>query len=92
VQVQPIKPTLKAPGIKHFKLKYNKPHSNFAFTFNLRRYTKGETKEAEERAGVALAEAGLGRKCSKCPSTTRSDPLYFKKLRGRSRETLVVQC
>jgi hypothetical protein len=38
VQVDPIKPTLKAPGIKLLKLKYDKPLSNFAFKFNLRRY------------------------------------------------------
>jgi hypothetical protein len=30
---------LKAPGIKRLKLKYDKPLSNFAFKFNLRRYT-----------------------------------------------------
>ena len=38
VRVDPIKPTLKAPGIKLLKLKYDKPLSNFAFKFNLRRY------------------------------------------------------
>ena len=41
MQVDPIKPTLKAPGTKRLMLKYDKPLSNFAFTFNLRRYTKG---------------------------------------------------
>jgi hypothetical protein len=41
VQVEPIKPTLKAPGSKRLKLKYDKPHSSFAFKFNLRRYTLG---------------------------------------------------
>jgi hypothetical protein len=39
VQVDPIKPTLKAPGIKLLKLTYDKPLSNFAFKFKLRRYT-----------------------------------------------------
>ena len=38
VQVDPIKPTLKAPGTKRLKLKFDKPLSSFAFTFNLRRY------------------------------------------------------
>ena len=38
VQVDPIKPTLKAPGIKLSKLKHGKLHSNFGFIFNLRRY------------------------------------------------------
>ena len=38
VQVDPIKPTLKAPGTKRLKLKYNVLLSTFAFKFNLRRY------------------------------------------------------
>jgi hypothetical protein len=37
VQLDPIKPTLKAPGIKLLKLKYGKPRSIFAFKFNWRR-------------------------------------------------------
>jgi hypothetical protein len=36
VQVDPIKPTLKAPGIECLKLQYDKPLSKFAFKFNLR--------------------------------------------------------
>ncbi len=39
VQVDPIKPTLKAPGTKRLKLEYDEPLSNFAFKFNLRRYS-----------------------------------------------------
>ena len=38
VQVDPIKPTLRAPGAKRLKLKYDETLSNFAFNFNLRRY------------------------------------------------------
>jgi len=38
VQVDPIKPTLKAPATECLKLKYDKPLSIFAFEFNLRRY------------------------------------------------------
>jgi len=38
VQLDPVKPTLKAPGTKHLKLKCDEPPSNFAFNFNLRRY------------------------------------------------------
>ena len=41
MQVVPIKPTLKAPGTKRLKLKYDATLSNFAFKFNLRRYTVG---------------------------------------------------
>jgi len=40
VQVDPIKPTLTAPGTKRLKLKYDKPLSSFAFNFNLRRYSR----------------------------------------------------
>jgi len=39
VQVDPIKPTLEAPGIKLLNLKYDEPLSKFAFKFNLRRYS-----------------------------------------------------
>jgi hypothetical protein len=41
VQVDPIKPMLKAPGTKRLKLKHDKTLSSFAFNFNLRRYSKG---------------------------------------------------
>jgi hypothetical protein len=38
VRLGPIKPPLKAPGIKRLKLKYDDPLSKFGFKFNLRRY------------------------------------------------------
>jgi len=38
VQIDPIKPILKAPGTKRFKLRYDGPLSNFAFKFHLRHY------------------------------------------------------
>jgi hypothetical protein len=38
VQVDPIKPTLKAPGTKYFKLEYDELLSSFALKFNLRGY------------------------------------------------------
>jgi hypothetical protein len=38
VQVDPIKPTLKAPNTKRLKLKSGEPPSNLAFKFNLRRF------------------------------------------------------
>ena len=43
VQVDPIRPTLKAPGTKRLKLKYDGPLSNFAFKFKLRRYIMAES-------------------------------------------------
>jgi hypothetical protein len=42
VQVDPIKPTLKPPGTKRLKLKYEKLVSSFGFNVNLRRYIKGK--------------------------------------------------
>ena len=39
MQVDPIKPTLKAPGTECLKLECDEPPSNFAFKINLRRYT-----------------------------------------------------
>jgi len=41
VQVEPMKPMLKTPGSIDLKLTYDGPRSNFAFNFNLRRYTAG---------------------------------------------------
>ena len=38
MQVDPIKPTLKAPGTKRLKLQYDEPPSSFALKFKLRRY------------------------------------------------------
>ena len=38
VQVDPIEPTLKAPGTQPLKLEFGKPLSSFAFNFNLSRY------------------------------------------------------
>ena len=40
MQVDPIKPTLKAPGTKRLKLKCDILLSTSAFKFNLRRYTE----------------------------------------------------
>jgi len=42
VQVDPVKPMLKPPGTKHWKLKCDELLSSFAFKFNLRRYIQVE--------------------------------------------------
>ena len=54
MQVDPIKPILRAPGTERLKLKYDEPPSKFAFKFNLRRYTEeaGERKAAAQEAGA----------------------------------------
>ena len=50
VQVEPMKPTLKAPGSTCLKLKYDEPPSEFAFKFNLRRYTMASTVDGLDEA------------------------------------------
>ena len=45
MQVDPIKPTLKAPGIWLLKLHYDEPHSDFAFKIKLCRYTEVRMEE-----------------------------------------------
>jgi hypothetical protein len=45
VQVDPIKPKLKPPGITRLKLIYDVPVSNFAFKFNLRHYKRARAAE-----------------------------------------------
>ena len=58
MQVDPIKPTLKAPGSKRLKLEDEKMLSNFAFKFHLRRYTwdgLGATRLAFDKFGSMLA-------------------------------------
>jgi hypothetical protein len=39
VQIDPIRPMLKAPGSQRLKLEHEKLLSNSAFKFSLRRYT-----------------------------------------------------
>ena len=41
MKVDPIKPTLKAPGTKRLKLESDELLSNFAFKFDMRRYDEG---------------------------------------------------
>jgi len=56
VHVDPIKPTLKAPGTNLLKLDYDEPLSNFAFKLKLRRYTMKLTLQVI-RADSASVEA-----------------------------------
>jgi len=58
VQVDPIKPTLKAPGTKRLKLNYDKLLSNVAFKFNLRRYTRGAVMTGDEGGVKAMIVQG----------------------------------
>ena len=59
MQIDPIKPTLKAPGTKLLKLKCDKPLSNFAFEFNLRRYimvTRGLKPTPYQNPNITLGK------------------------------------
>ena len=58
VQVDPTKPTLKAPGTKRLKLKCVEPLSDVAFNFNLRRYTapRAVPRHLLSRAGRGVIE------------------------------------
>jgi hypothetical protein len=64
VQIDPMKPTLKAPGAKRLKLKYDDPLSNFPFIFNLRRHipalVRGISAHWEASPRVAVFGALLG--------------------------------
>ena len=59
MQVDPIKPTLKAPGAEALKPKCDKLLRNFAFNFNLRRCTAeaAARRKAETDAVVAATKA-----------------------------------
>ena len=57
MQVDPIKPKLKAPGTKRLKLQCDEALSNFSFTFNLHRYSKARAMKAE----AAMAANMVGR-------------------------------
>jgi len=60
VQVDPIKPTLKAPGSHLLTLKYDKLLSCFGFKFNLRRCNVAAARlpPLQERVKELDAEAG----------------------------------
>ena len=62
MQVDPIKPTLKAPGTRRLNLKCEEPHSDFAFNFKSRRYTMAPGGErvtcVSETGPVALLQSG----------------------------------
>jgi hypothetical protein len=53
VQVDPIKPTLKALAAKPLKLKHGKLVSSLAFNFNLCRFMKGDAED-QNRLGRAV--------------------------------------
>ena len=61
MQVDPIKPKLKLPGIKRSKLKFEGPVSNLAFKFKLRRYNEASAAAPVAALVPALTKPGGGR-------------------------------
>jgi hypothetical protein len=63
VQVEPIKPALKAPGTKRLTLNYDEVLSSSAFNFNLRRCNKdgSSTGVAAGPGNRSLFQLNLGR-------------------------------
>jgi hypothetical protein len=57
VQVEPMKPELKAPGTKRLKLSYDEPPSNCAFNFNVRRYSVEQSEALRANLEERLAHA-----------------------------------
>ena len=58
MQVDPSKPTLKAPVYEHVKLQYHKLLSNFAFKFNMRRYSTGKSFVLQTLVALLKAKGG----------------------------------
>jgi len=71
VQVELMKPMLKAPKTKRLKLKYYKLLSSFTFRFNLRRCNL-EAKEREMRRLKMLEQQGQRDKVRRCRLTLRN--------------------
>jgi len=77
VQVDPIKPTLKAPVTMRLKLKYVTSLSSFAFKFNLRRYNTADLAEAAAVLVVGGAVNSTAGRCRLTLSNARSTRLHF---------------
>jgi hypothetical protein len=61
VQVEPIKPTLKAPGTERLKLRCNVLLSNFPLNFKLRRYNWDDLELFfEPHAAASMAFGHMG--------------------------------
>ena len=56
MQVDTIRPTLKAPGAKRLKLIYDASLATFAFKFQLRRYNQVERRPQDSKLNFPRAE------------------------------------
>jgi len=87
VQVDPIKPTLTAPGTKRLKLKYDKPLSSFAYNFHLRRYN---TEEAAARAYNKHVKDGVDPVKNRAPASSQFKGVSWNKIAGKWRAACKV--
>jgi hypothetical protein len=71
VQVDPIKPKLKAPGTKRLQLKCDEPLSSSAFKFNLRRYNVVSNIDV-----MTETVMGFQNQCKKLPKSLRDWQAY----------------
>ena len=60
MQVDPIEPTLIAPGTEHLKLEHDKLLPKIAFNFNLRRYNEIELAARREMEGSNRGGRNMG--------------------------------
>ena len=77
VQLDPVKPTLKAPGTRRLTLKSYKLLSTFAFNFNLRRFTVGVPPRGRCGGGATQGRAVQVdpiKPTLKAPGTKRQPP------------------
>jgi hypothetical protein len=80
VQVDPIKPTLKAPETKRLKLKCHYLRLNLAFKFKLRRYNVVDSSDVErvstsrQEFHAILDEEELRGRAKPTPTTLNPDP------------------
>jgi len=75
VQVDPIKPTLKAPGTKRLKPQHEKLLSKSAFNFYLCRYTVGVSRPSSHRpSSVAAGSYGGGAATARPTSAVNPRP------------------
>jgi len=72
VQVDPIKPMLKAPGTKRLKLKSDELLSKFTFKFNLRHYTLDESLFVDLLTGTSDFDTS----CYECQAGSYSENMY----------------
>jgi hypothetical protein len=77
VQVGPIKPTLKPPVTKHFKLQHDHLLSKLAFKSDLRRYTL-DYYDALQNVSLGSGGAKNVLRCQLAPSSSDASEAFSK--------------